>query len=111
MFDAEWQARREKELCFRCDERKTLSHQCKNRELKVLLVQEEVTEEIEGQMSADRLPLERADQVEFSLNSMVGLTNLGTMKLRGAVGSKEAVVLVDCGATHNFLSLELILQL
>lgn len=48
---------------------------------------------------------------ELSLNSVVGLTTPSTMKVRGTVGSKEVVILVDCGATHNFLSLDLIRQL
>lgn len=40
MSDSEWQLRREKGLGFCCDEKYTMGHQCKNRELKALLVQE-----------------------------------------------------------------------
>lgn len=42
---------------------------------------------------------------------MVGLTTLGTMKMTGKLGSRAVMVLVDCGATHNFLSLELVNEL
>ncbi|KAJ9705665.1 hypothetical protein PVL29_003637 [Vitis rotundifolia] len=33
------------------------------------------------------------------------------MKIKGTIRSKEVIILVDSGATHNFLSLELIQQL
>lgn len=74
MSDSEWQGRREKGLCFRYDEKYTLGHQFKNRELRVLLVQED-------EAAADSLPWAMEDPVELSLNSIVGLTTPGTMKL------------------------------
>lgn len=41
--------------------------------------------------------------VKLSLNSVVGLTTLETMKLRGSMGIREVVVLLNCGASHNFI--------
>lgn len=41
--------------------------------------------------------------VKLSLNSVVGLTTLETMKLRGSMGTREVVVLLNCGASHNFI--------
>ena len=46
--------------------------------------------------------------VELSLNSVVGLTAPGTFKLKGTVENQEIVIMVDCGATHNFISLKLV---
>lgn len=33
------------------------------------------------------------------------------MKVKGTVRRKEVTILIDCGATHNFVSLELVEQL
>lgn len=40
----------------------------------------------------------------FILNSVVGIDNPKTMKLAGHIGEERVVVMVDQGATHNFLS-------
>lgn len=56
-------------------------------------------------------PVEVADKVELSLNSVVGLTTPGTMKLKGTVGPRVVILLIDYGATHNFISLQLVQQL
>lgn len=42
--------------------------------------------------------------VELSMNSVVGLSNSGMMKVRGEVLNHGVVVLIDCGATHNFMA-------
>lgn len=42
--------------------------------------------------------------VELSLNTVVGISNLGTIKVKGKVENEEVIVLVDCGATLNFIS-------
>ena len=34
---------------------------------------------------------------------MVGLNDPRTMKVRGSLQDKEVVILIDCGATHNFV--------
>ena len=41
--------------------------------------------------------------VELSINSVVGLTNPVTMKVRGNIFGEEVVVLIDCGVTHKTL--------
>ena len=46
--------------------------------------------------------------IELSLNSVVGLTSPGTMKVRGKLNGVDVVVLIDCGATHNFIADKLV---
>lgn len=48
---------------------------------------------------------------EVSINSVVGLTSPRTIKLKGKIGETEVIVLIDSGATHNFLSKRVIQQL
>lgn len=109
MSDAEWKLRREKGLCFRCDERYTVGHQCKNREMRVLLVQEEEDSEVErGDLPVMEQVEAVVEKIKLSLNSVVGLVTPGTMKLKGRVGELTVTVLIDCGATHNFIALGLV---
>ena len=49
--------------------------------------------------------------IELSINSVVGLSNPSTRKVRGKTQEKEVVILVDCGATHNFISEKLVKDL
>ena len=49
--------------------------------------------------------------VELSINSVVELPNPGTMKVKGEIQGKEVIVLVDCGATHNFILEKLVNEL
>lgn len=48
------------------------------------------------------------ETIELSLNSIMGLSMPGTMKIRGKLGTKAMMILIDCGAIHNFLSIELV---
>lgn len=61
-------------------------------------------------MSAQK-EVQHLDVAEVSLNLMVGLTSNHTMKLRWRKAEQEVVVLIDCGATHNFISNKVIEKL
>ena len=49
--------------------------------------------------------------IELSINSVVGLTNPGTMKVKGKIGEEEVMILIDCGVTHNFIVEKLVTKL
>ncbi|KAF7821859.1 Retrovirus-related Pol polyprotein [Senna tora] len=71
----------------------------------------------EGEEEGDELLFEIEETSEdkavstlmsLSLNSVVGITSGRTMKLMGRVRGKEVVIMIDSGATHNFISEELV---
>lgn len=119
MSDGEYQNLREKGLCFKCDENFTVGHRCKTREtreLHVVLVneEEEAIVDHEEEILKDETEakqLEVVDRVELALRSIMGFSAPGMMKVKGSAGKKEVIILIDCGATHNFLSLGLVKEL
>ena len=52
--------------------------------------------------------IKTGEVVELSINSVVGLTPPQTMKVKGEVGGQEVLVLIDSGASHNFIAAELV---
>ncbi|XP_024028604.1 uncharacterized protein LOC112093764 [Morus notabilis] len=112
LTDDEIQRRRAKGLCYRCDEKYGPGHRCKNQQLQVLLVSEEEEEKVEDSVEAGEPPIEEAEGMAgISLNSLMGVSSANTLKLRGTIGSREVMVLVDSGASHNFLSLRVVREL
>lgn len=110
MFDAEFKEKRDKGLCFRCDERYFQGHRCKikeKRELNLIIAGEEG--DCEEMNCEEEVPevetkaLEVADNVELALRSIYGFLAPRMMKLKGIVVGNEMIVLIDCGATHNFI--------
>lgn len=51
---------------------------------------------------------EEASRPVISLNSVVGITSPKTMKLVGEILGQKVVVMIDPGATHNFVSVEVV---
>ncbi|KAF7801588.1 Retrotransposable element Tf2 [Senna tora] len=49
--------------------------------------------------------------VELSMNSVVGITSNNTMKVLGKCPGEEVVVLIDNGASRNFVALEVVERL
>lgn len=113
LTEKELQEKRSKGLCFRCDE-KWIGHRCKRRELIVLLIEEDEDEGTEYTGSEPPMSptnetiTEVMIQPEVSLNSLIGLTNPKTMKLKEIVKGREVVVMIDPGATHYFIALAVV---
>ncbi|TYK03261.1 peroxidase 64 [Cucumis melo var. makuwa] len=89
------------------------------RELRMFVVTEDkgeyeiVEEEKEEKKELGRIEINEdiTTVVELSINSVVGLNDPGTMKVRGKLMGEDVIILIDCGATHNFVSEKLVKKL
>ncbi|XP_010541862.1 PREDICTED: uncharacterized protein LOC104815241 isoform X1 [Tarenaya hassleriana] len=112
--DTEMEDRRKRGLCFRCDEKYFFGHKCKLKELQVIVVQEDGETLLAADAHPDPVPEEppvAPEIAELSLNFVVGLTSPKTLKLQGSISKLPVIVMVDSGATHNFISWEVIRKL
>lgn len=106
--------RKQKGLCFKCGGPFHPKHQCPDKHLRVLITEEEETEEGGGKLLAVEVEDEEGgSEGEMSILSLLQLGQLGTDKpqsiqLKGAVNGVPVVILVDSGATHNFIDKRLV---
>ncbi|KAA0033896.1 retrotransposon protein [Cucumis melo var. makuwa] len=112
LSDSEFRARLDKGLCFHCNDKYSLGHRCKgktNRELMVFITNAE--EELENEKEKEEVETEEVEfetlevkrKTEISLRTILGFTSKGTMKLRGTIKGRKVIILIDSGATHNFI--------
>ena len=108
MTNAEFQARKDKGLCFHCGDKFSPGHKCK-KQLNILLVHDEEMGDA-GDLDQDWAPVDSDSPkmnnictVFVSCNSVHGLSKRSTMKLQGKIHDRDIVILIDPGATHNFI--------
>lgn len=54
---------------------------------------------------------EVVNAVKLSLDSMMRFSSPGTLKMKGMIENEVVIVLIDCGATYNFLAQKLVEEL
>lgn len=104
---AEIAERKAKGLCFRCDEKYSAKHCCPHSELSVMMVLDDGSEIEVSECSVEleeEAPCETAEIAELSISSMMGISSSRTIKLKGEIKGETVTVLIDSGATHNFVS-------
>ncbi|KAL0409740.1 UNVERIFIED_CONTAM: hypothetical protein Sradi_1908400 [Sesamum radiatum] len=89
LTEAEMRARREKNLCYNCDEIFTPEE---------VQAYEEENEQVEEQGEEAE-----TEDVTLSLNAMRGNVSSGTLRVKGIVNGKEIHILIDSGSTHSFI--------
>ncbi|MDV3193970.1 MAG: hypothetical protein Q8835_02855 [Sweet potato little leaf phytoplasma] len=97
LSESEYWAKRDKGLRFKCDEKFTRGHRCKQKELNVFLFQDIVEDneeviEVEDEEQVTMQSVEVAEAVELSLNSVIGFSNPWTMKMKGNIADQEIMV-------------------
>ncbi|XP_010497195.1 PREDICTED: uncharacterized protein LOC104774238, partial [Camelina sativa] len=103
----ELDAMRSKGICFKCKGNYTRGHVCPLKALQILTVVEGLELEVmdEEWHPEDIGEIIQAPEVRcLSLNSYLGLHSPRTTKLWGQIGKSKVVVLIDSGASHNFIT-------
>ncbi|XP_019465366.1 PREDICTED: uncharacterized protein LOC109363560 [Lupinus angustifolius] len=103
----EMQVRRDKGLCYYCDEKFSFSHKCPNKHL--LLLQVDDISPNDPHTDPPDIPQSPDDpsrmELHLSLNTMTGANGVGTIKFTGLIG--ELQILLDGGISDNFLQIRL----
>ena len=86
------------------------THVCKNRQFRLIIMEEEEEGDPRSLQGEDKEE-ERGKFHQLSPHSIGGFTTRKSLKLWGKIKNKKVIVLIDCGATHNFISLKLVKEL
>lgn len=99
------QLRRDKGLCYYCDEKFSFKHKCPNKHLLLLQVDDEPPLEPEIDPPDEPPPIEDVTQSlhHISLNAMAGASGVGVIRFIRHVADLTIQILVDGGRSDNFL--------
>lgn len=95
----EMKRRRERNLCFNCDEKFTPGHRCKNNIILMIEIEGEMTENKDEDVTESPI-----NDPQIYINALAGETGSRAMRLQGNINQQIVHVLVDSGSTLNFIS-------
>ncbi|CAA0833177.1 Unknown protein, partial [Striga hermonthica] len=97
--------RREKGLCFKCDEKFTPGHHCKQAFV-IHVMDDEEPESMEDWEQEAKIGVPE-EEAEISMHAMAGIKGPTKMRLPALVKDHHVVVLVDNRSSHNFINADL----
>lgn len=107
LTQAEYQERRARNQCFFCDETFKPGHNCRRGQVMVMeVVQEEVDMPIivEVETEGEESPvMSDIEEPLIKLQVISDISSVRTMQMKGVFNKRVVHVLVDSGATHNFI--------
>ncbi|KAK3041208.1 hypothetical protein RJ639_028468 [Escallonia herrerae] len=106
LTDAERQSKKEKGICYTCDEPFTPTHRCKNKRLFLMVAEEKGrSDEEEENTYEDAVQHWNENEItlHLSINAMEGQPYLNTIRLKGILNHYPISILMDSGLTHNFI--------
>ena len=107
-------SRRERGLCFNCDEKYHRGHRCASRVFFLVAEEDPAAVEVNIEELDPRPdPTETHDLLaaQISFNSLAGHLAPETLRLLWTISSHQVIILVDGGNTHNFVQEELVVRL
>jgi hypothetical protein len=103
---AEMQLRRDKGLCYYCDEKFSFRHRCPNKNLFYLQLEDPNSSEHENDDQTSpttETPHSVSEQdLHLSLNALNGSKNVGTLRFTGSIADSAVQILIDGGSSDNF---------
>ncbi|KAG8379055.1 hypothetical protein BUALT_Bualt07G0048500 [Buddleja alternifolia] len=101
---SEMRARREKNLCYNCDEVFVPGHRCKQRQVYMIMTQEkEEAYSLDIEDIDTSIDSPHSEDMTISINAISGNTNINTLRIKGLVKNSSIHILIDSGSTHCFL--------
>lgn len=91
-------ARRDKGLCYNCDEKYVRGHRCQRRQLFLLIREDEEEEPFKIEfVFQENEELIREENVHISMHALVGCNSFRTMRLAGKIKGRSLTILIDSG--------------
>lgn len=103
---AEMAARRDKGLCYNCDEPYSYGHKCKQKISYMIMSEEEEGTPNDMQMVVPNQEKDcgaSMEEIQLTLNAIKGEANVTTMRLFGEFNQQRLHILIDTGSTLSFI--------
>jgi hypothetical protein len=98
--------RKEKGLCFNCDNKYSKGHKCGEKKLFYIDCEEEEEQEQEPSQDENVEAISSEElTTTISCNALARISTPQTLKIEGYIKKKKVIVLIDSGSTHNFILL------